>query len=561
MLDIGIRNYQQQTLEQLLKSNCSYVVPYFQREFSWEKDDWDDLLEDVIKSMKQTRGHFFGFMTFKKAENDEIPIIEGQQRIATVTILVSVVRDMLLEMNEDIGKDLNKEYIKSIDSLSPETPPFFKLILSEMNKDFFKKYIQEENSPNKKFEQFRAEKKVNLSNELIFKCYRFFHDELKKKAEKIGNKEKKDYLVDIVRTVLRNFIVITAEVIDSSAAYNIFQTLNDRGLDLTVTDLLKTYLFDKVGDSWREAKEKWDTIREILSVVNTNAFLRHYWLSTHGVVKEKDLYKEIESEVKNKADVFKFLENLKGEAEVYEALLNPKEDYWGNKTTVDLLNELQILTTQMALPLLMAGSRLHEKEFINLLQLCIGFTFRYLTIAEAEHKVLEKLFSDIAIDIREGKIKNAEEVKKKKLSREYRDDDMFIKLFAKKEIKVAKVAKYILKKIDDFLSAEKEKYSDRITLEHILPRNPDKEWTVYMKKNTMEKDELVNRIGNLTLLLGKVNREAQNAFFIKKRDLFYKKMTKLKINEPLKEIDSWTKEDIEKRQEELAEIAVKIWKI
>jgi hypothetical protein len=251
---------------------------------------------------------------------------------------------------------------------------------------------------------------------------------------------------------------------------------------------------------------------------------------------------------------------LKGEAEVYEALLNPKIDYWANKTIVDLLNELQTLTTQMTLPLLMSGSSLQEKEFINLLRLCIGFTFRYLTIAEAEHKVLEKLFSDIAIEIRKGVIKNTEQIKKR-MYREYPDDDTFIKLFAKKEIKVAKVAKYILQTIDNHLSQDEEKFSNRITLEHILPRNPDEEWIAYMKKNNIEKEELVNRIGNLTLLLGKVNKKAQNDFFSKKRDNFYTLMTKLKINESLKEIQSWTKEDIEKRQKRLAEIAVVIWKI
>lgn len=550
----------QKTIEQLLKENFSYVVPFFQREFSWKKDDWDDFLEDTLNVMKHKKGYFFGFMTFKKPVNDEIPVIEGQQRLATVTILISVVRDFLSEMDDDFGKDLEKGYIKTIDNLSPETPASYKLILSDMNKDFFKKYIQETDSPKNKIEKFKRERRINLSNQLIFKCYKFFYDKLKTNTNGLPNKEKKDYLIEIIRTVLRNFVVITTDVTDSHTAYSIFQTINDRGLDLNLTDLLKTYLFEKVGESWKEAKAKWDEIREILSLINVSAFLRHYWLSTHGVIKEKDLLREIEERIKTKTDIFKFLEDLKSEAEVYEALLNPTKDFWGDETTVDLLKELQILAIQMTLPLSMAGSHLKSKEFINILQACINFTFRYLTIAEAEHKVLEKLFSDIAIDLRNGKIKNAEELKKR-LSREYIDDDTFIKLFTKKEIKIAQVAKYILMKIDDFLSPVKEKFSAKITLEHILPRNPDREWLEYIEKNNMEKDELVSRIGNLTLLIGKVNKKAQNAFFTIKRDEFYKKMTKLKINEPLKEIESWNSKDIEIRQKWLAEIAVKTWKI
>ncbi len=560
MIDIGIGDYQQKTIEQLLKENVSYVIPFFQREFSWRKDDWDDFIEDTFNVMKHKKGYFFGFMTFKKPVNNEIPVIEGQQRLATVTILISVVRDLLFEIGDNFWKDLDKEYIKLIDILSPETPAFYRLILSDMNRDFFKKYIQEVDSPKKKIGKFKNDRRVNLSNQLIFKCYKFFHDKIRSNIDDIDNKEKKDYLTEVVRSVLRNFVIITTEVTDSHTAYSIFQTINDRGLDLNLTDLLKTYLFEKVGESWKDAKAKWDEIREILSLVNVSAFLRHYWLSSQGVIREKDLLGQIESRIKTKTDVFKFLEDLKDDAEVYEALLNPRRDYWGDKNIIELLNELQILTIQMALPLLMAGNYLKGKEFINVVQICINFTFRYLTIAEAEHKVLEKLFSDIAIDIRKGRIKNTEEMKKR-LSREYIDDDTFIKLFAKKEIKTAKVSKYILKKVDDFLNRDREKFSDKITLEHILPVTPDDEWTEYIKKNEIEKDELVNRIGNLTLLLSPVNKKAQNAFFTKKRDEFYKKMTKLKINESLKEIKSWNSEDIEKRQEWLAEIAVKIWRI
>lgn len=561
MVDIGMGKYQEKTLEALLRGNHTYVIPPFQREFSWRKDEWDDFLEDTLNIMKNKKGYFFGFMTFKKALNDEIPVIEGQQRLAIVTILLSVVRDFLFEMGDNAWRELDKEYIKSIDVLSPEVPAVPKLVLADMNKDFFKKYIQEVDSPKNKIEKVKRERKVNLSNQLIFRCYAFFDDKLRTHTSGMDGKERKEYLIQIVRLVLRYFVVITSEVTDSHTAYSVFQSINDRGLDLNLTDLLKTYLFEKAGESLKEAKTKWDEIREILSLVNVNVFLRHYWLSTHEVIKEKDLLREIENNIKAKADIFKFLEDLKGEAEVYEALLSAKIDYWGNEDVVELLIELQMLTIQMALPLLMAAAtHLNDKEFIKTLKLCINFTFRYLTIAESEHKVLERLFSDVAIAMRNGKIRNAEEVKKR-FYREYIDDDTFMKLFAKKEIKTAKVAKYILRKIDDFLNLEKEKFSKKITLEHILPRTPDDEWTEYIKKNGMEKEELVHKIGNLTLLLGPINKKAQNAFFTKKRDEFYKKMTKLKINEPLKDIKSWNTKDIENRQKWLAEIAVKTWRI
>ena len=179
---------------------------------------------------------------------------------------------------------------------------------------------------------------------------------------------------------------------------------------------------------------------------------------------------------------------------------------------------------------------------------------------EKENKVLERLFSDIAIGIRKGEIGNSSQVREK-LLKEYIPDDTFRLSFSEKDIKTIKVATYILKKIEESLDPLQEKISTKITLEHILPRNPDKAWINYLRRNNMEKDEWVYRIGNLTLLLGKVNKKALNSFFTIKRDEFYKKMTRLKINEDLKSIKNWTDVEINERQNRLAEQAVKVWKI
>ncbi len=98
MVDIGITDHGKTTLGQLFKQDTRYVVPFFQREYSWTKDDWSDLLEDVIATQNSERGHFFGFMAFQKHDN-YVAIIEGQQRISTVTVLIALVRDILAWFN------------------------------------------------------------------------------------------------------------------------------------------------------------------------------------------------------------------------------------------------------------------------------------------------------------------------------------------------------------------------------------------------------------------------------------------------------------------------------
>ena len=258
--------------------------------------------------------------------------------------------------------------------------------------------------------------------------------------------------------------------------------------------------------------------------------------------------------------MFEFLNELKEEAEYYTAILKPNKDFWGKRgeDIVELIEELQTISKQQPLPLLMASCReekLPNNEFKKLLKMCIGFIFRYLTISERENKELERLFSEIAIDIRKGRVKNTKEIKAK-LMKEYVDDKTFENDFSKKQIKSVNAAKYILRKIENHISTHEEKVTNKITLEHIMPKTPDKEWQDYLKKNGINKDEWVNRIGNLTLLLEKPNNEASSKFFTYKRDKTYKQQTKLNINKDLSKTSEWRPIEIEERQIKLAKKAV-----
>jgi len=562
MVEIGIRNPLEEQLIELFKRDVTYFVPPFQREYAWKKDDWSDFLEDIQKVRDKDRGHFFGFMTFRREGKDRIAIIEGQQRFSTVTILIAVVRDTLNVMGDSSWTKIEQPYIKSDDVFSPDSPTAYKLTLSEIDKDFFRKYIQELGDPQKKIAEANGIPRLLPSNQLIIDCYSYFYNELVNGTANLSEGEKRKYLKETLNSVMKKFIAITWEVADEKSAYNIFQTLNDRGVALSQADLLKIYLLDRAEDDWKEAKERWDEIRETLGTEDVNVFLRHYWLSAEGVVKQQDLLGEIHTKITSRKEVFKFLETLREEAEKYDSLLSLTQDYWDKKDSriVEMLKELQVLSKRQTLPLLMAGIGLHTSEFLKLIEYCIAFTFRYLTIAEAENKVLERLFSDLAIDIRKSKVTKAPEIRER-LKRDYIVDDQFKTTFARKEIKTNKVAKYILGKIELNLSGEQETLSKTLTLEHVLPVKVNEEWKKYLKKMEMNKDEYVYRLGNMTLLVGKVNKEAQNYFFERKRDDFYSKMTRLKINESLKKIKSWSQREIDERQNELAETATKVWKL
>ena len=131
------------TLEELLKKDTRYIVSFFQREYSWTQDDWSDLLFDILKCNDQSSDHFFGFMALRKVD-DCISIIEGQQRFSTITIFISLIRDILKERQNKKWAEIERSYIKSVDELSEDSNITYKLELSEMNKSFFKDFIKKQ---------------------------------------------------------------------------------------------------------------------------------------------------------------------------------------------------------------------------------------------------------------------------------------------------------------------------------------------------------------------------------------------------------------------------------
>jgi hypothetical protein len=292
-----------------------------------------------------------------------------------------------------------------------------------------------------------------------------------------------------------------------------------------------------------------------------NNFLRHYWLSSREVVREPVLLEEIRQHIKDEEAAYKFMGDLTDEVDTYEALLKPTKEFWDSKhpDLLGLLMDLQILSPTIPLPLLMAAFNLDVKEFKNVIRDCTTFIFRYLTIGEQESKELEKVFSDLAINIRKKDITKASQVRERLLKLDL-PDKLFESLLEAKDIKLNKVATYILRKIEQKLDPDQEKFSSKITLEHILPKAPDDEWNKYLRENNMDHTNLVHKLGNQTLLLGKINTKIRNQMFTKKTGE-YKKSSKLMINKDLGNLKSWTEKDITQRQKWLTKQCMDIWKL
>ena len=560
MDQIAIGQQKKSSINQLLEGFSYYEVPIFQREFSWKKDEWLDLVEDIERSISKDTQHFLGFMMIKPKQGNYFNIIEGQQRLTTITIIASVVIDLLLQMNNEKYKTIQSSYINTVDLFSKDTTPRFKLTLSNTNKDFFRTYIQTADLPIQKHQKYEGELNVHPSNRLIMECYKFFLSNLKNKIKEMPEQKGVDYLLKFLDVSLNNMIVIVTEVFDDKTAYNVFQTLNDRGLDLALADLLKVHLFQIADHEVDEAKMKWDDMTSSLGNINQNLFLKHYWLSQYGIVNEKYLMDEIEKKIRTKKEVFEFLESLKLEADYYECIFNRRKDVWGIKKTLYIEN-LFTLSRDMVMPILLSAlQNLKDSAHISFLKYLTAIVFRYLTIGERESKEMIAVLSNIAISIRNGELTNIKEIKEQ-LKTLAVDDETFMSNFKKKEIRIAKVARYILEEIERSIQSGISEFSEKLTLEHILPKNPNLEWKKYAQNEGFDIDSLVHRIGNMTLLVGKYNKKIENGFYTIKRDEYYSHMTKLQINKELANISSWNATNIEHRQSWLAKKACHAWRI
>lgn len=562
--------------ECILTLPIKHIVPEHQRDYSWDKETiefWADLI-DYIKE----ENYFFGSMVFQKTgKDDELFVLDGQQRLATITILFAVIRDLAKDFDDKFSNNIHNNYIvRELEDDKTE-----KLILNLKNRNLFLNCIQKEKGKGKKeFSEYEHELKKVKSNRLIRKAYEYFEAKIMEELNKKSKKEEKiEYLKNLIG-LRKRFLVIKTVVGSEDDAYLLFETINERGLELSVADLFKNHLIREAQKDKRDAIiESWNIISKSLDDKIRN-FLKHYWHSKVGVITERRLFREFKSYVKkNKMDINDFVEELKKEADIYSKFIEVNKSDWDNDSEItEILKDFRKLGTNQVYPLLLIAKNKFEKieEFKKLLKAIINFTVRYIIICGKAENVLETRYSNIAKNVRydkdgEGKpnpnyIKDTKGVIEQ-LKDLYPKDEEFKKKFLSFTTERNPTAWYLLKEIDKSLSSGEMLDYSIVTVEHILPEKPDKEWKDFFKKHGIKEkdvldymDELKYRIGNLTILGAEYNKKAKNKFFIKKRDEEYKKST-LVINQDLKILKKWDSKEIEKKEKRFSELAPTIWKI
>ncbi|MFG6103429.1 DUF262 domain-containing HNH endonuclease family protein [Leptothoe sp. EHU-05/26/07-4] len=550
---------------ELLMSSNYYSVPHYQRDYSWTDKEIDELWVDLTNTIDENRSeHFIGAIVVNNHQKPNLSLIDGQQRFTTISLLMCVVRDIAQVNNDaELALLISQNYLGSRNLRTRKTDP--KLILNNRNNEFYQDHFID----SKSIEELKAKKKElkiknqEKSNILMIDAYLCLHTKVKERISQAI--DFREGLIQIEENIRDKLIAIVISVADEANSYLIFETLNNRGLELSVADLLKNHIFSKAGDNLELVQRLWTEIIQELEGFEITKFIRHYWISSNKNVSEKDLFKVISSKFRNSDDVTDFVKSLQKSSEIYGAFSNPSSPVWddGRLRTRHYISEIILLETTQCFPMLLAAKEcLKEDIFHKVLRMITVFSFRYSTICGLNPNKLELTYSNAAKFIRKNKPKSARQIFEQ-LKDLYPNDEAFCKAFQKKSIRSNhSIARYILCKINNYSITGKEVVANAnpedVNLEHILPKKPNEEWLRKFKKSTPK--QYIYRLGNMTLLDSSVNRKIGNGSFSNKRKEAYEK-SKLFITREIAENQSWGPKQIEERQQKMSDKACQIWRL
>jgi len=566
-----------------LISNLSLTIPSHQRDYSWGEEEVEEFLNDIEYLMVQNfesleaLPHFLGSFVFIKNNNKEYEIIDGQQRITTSMLYFNSIR--LLSSKYLDGNDLSTintrvhEYIyKNKAGQKLET----RLKLSRGH-DFFKKLLESQNIEkiSDSYNSLANKKDVDIN---LFNAFAKIYNHIEKSL-------KENYyqiLLKYIEAVQTMMVAIEIVVQEPGIAYIVFETLNARGKELTSSNLIKNELlkYAKKQDSFDDILSIWSLMVEEITQYPksdvTDFLINSFW-SNFKYIPQNNLFLEIKILLKDKKaiDYIKTIENDYINYLKISGFNKSISDKF-SKSIINNLEELnEFLNIKRIYPLVLAGAyMLNKDEFEDLVKKSINFSFRYKTVLNKSADSLVKIISDLSVKLRNNNIILDDIFKKFK---EEANDNDFKTEFINFRPRTNKLAFYVIKKIEDYLSngqgIQVLDQSPTQHLEHIMPKKPTSlEWGhIYNGNEIDEKFNIyINKIGNLTVLEKDINLHIKNKSFNFKNNNNDKKDYKnsvlklpAQLEEYLVEIENnekyWNFNSIEERGKKLAELAINVW--
>ncbi|AHZ28357.1 hypothetical protein EG66_04345 [Helicobacter pylori] len=533
-----------------------FIIPIYQRVYSWEKEQCKQLWDDIIKTggNDQIEGHFIGSIVFVHdgiytTNYNELLIIDGQQRLTTITLLFIALRDHLNDEDEFLEKfshqKIQNRYLINSDEKGDKK---FKLILSEPDRDTLLSLIDENR------------RKPSEPSLKIVENFKLFEEWIRKNTDKLET---------IFKGLEKLMVVEISLERGKDNPQLIFESMNSTGKDLTQTDLIRNYILMGLEPEKQKIfyKKYWRAMEEDFKQNETlfNRFVRHYLtIKTREIPNINKVY-----------EAFKRYQQERGIET--EALLQDLQKYCGffcqivfkkeaDKDLNKALGFLVDLEMDVIYPLLLelysdySDGVLSKQDFIPIIALIESYIFRRAVCGLGTNS-LNKVFPSFTKKI--NKVQYLESIKAHFLSLEttkgkFPKDSDFRNSLITIDFYHLKEKKYFFERLEKFNTKEPVNTKE-CTIEHIMPQTLTKEWERDLGENFQAiHDKYLHTIGNLTLT--GYNQEYSNNSFQEKRDMEKGfKDSPLRLNQSLKDLESFGEKEIEKRANDLADWALKIW--
>ena len=544
----------------IMSNNRRYIVPPFQRDYSWEDEQWEELWEDIEQMQQSQIQHFMGYLVLQTEDGKSFQIIDGQQRITTVSIIIlAVLKTLQALVDDQIDKKANEQrieeykrtYIGVFDSITLTTSP--KLVLNRHNNQHFRAMVERLEVPTRR--------RLTKTNRALNRAFEFFVNKLSQK--------KKDgrTLATLVGNIADGLLFTAITVKDDLNAYTVFETLNARGVHLATPDLLKNYLLSTFAshpafytdENLDDFAGRWQIIIEQLGETEFTNFLRSHRGMTNPLPHKRELYRLLRREIDTAEKVIPYLEKLEDRAPVYAALQEPHDDFWKEREGRYIqarphLEALKLFGIKTPLSLLMAGyERFLPQEFIKLLNCIEVLTLRYNVICNLATNDQERMYNITANQLINEDLSLQEVMDR--LRPIYPHDIEVRQRFGDKSMPSRRSNKkimFLLREIEMHLSG---RAPQNLTLEHVLPYNPEDDWQAYFGRETYE--NAIDRLGNMALLPS--NQNMGQEVFEQKREIL--QASEFRINRHIAEYPEWNMNCLEEHQRWLAKQATAVWKI
>jgi hypothetical protein len=591
----------QTSLVALLDSDdgTGYHIPLYQRDFTWSETEVTDFIQDALDSHRTNRQRFFGTILLsenapqhdKQGSSPSLYVIDGQQRLTTALLTLTAMRHLALEIATyppatELATRLNDRItIQGAGSLREP-----RLFANRVNSEFMTTVLSESTTSLDKvvesFEKIKlkaTQRRCQAMLNAYQSSYRLLRNFVVKTVQDV-DVDDDDALrlsgflsaatelkaatecLDAFRLhFLRNSVFVKIQVQDWMESFELFDGLNNRGMELAKKDVLKNVILSRAAksgiDAVEQVEKQWQGFDDVTQGFEFTKFLRHWLLLEHSEVSIGGATRKFIQLLGDESPK-RTVERLCDAALCYSAIVNPDVTLTPNLEERRGYIELNRLSAERVRPIMLAAllKNIPTKQRSDILRVLERLQFRRSAICQLDNKTLETSVQRIASSLF---LKGATEAKKVIVAIEQLipNDEVFEANFKTRSGVPSVVARHMLLRIENHLRATEGLPAldfEDVTLEHILPQQPEEHWGLDPKKPDVKQQ--IDRLGNLTLLRRVKNSEASNLSFAEKKITYGKVEHSLFISRTVITKEKWGAAQITERQQALADYAKDCWR-